>query len=696
MVIERIVKSACELCNQGCGVLIHLNDGHPTNIQGDPSDPVSWGALCIKGANSLDYLTNPLRLRSPLKRTGERGQGKWQKISWEEAFKTTAEKLAEIKNKFGPESVAFMRGGAKGYQDVYLARFANVFGSPNIASMAPLCFVPRSQASALTYGAIFFPDFENSPALILMWAVNTRNTAIGEWKRTTEALRKGSKLIVIDPWKTEFSGEAQVWVKPRPCSDLALALSMINVIINENLYDREFIEKYTIGFDKLKAHIQSYPPEKGTEITWVPADVIRQIARAYAASKPACLVWGNGIDNNINNFQTARALAILRTITGNLNKPGGNVEWSPSGILPKDSPELSLHPVLPPGVRAKRLNALDGILPINFYVQQQSIFNAIITGKPYPVKAAYIQGSNLLHSLADANNTHEALNKLDFLVAADLYMTPTAEIADIVLPVSMFLEINSLHEGEYVQAANIIQKVAQTGECRSDYQILAGLAESMGLGQYFKETDKELMDKVLKPAGLTWSEFEKVGSVSGAKQYRKHEKSGFSTPSHKVEIYSPRLAEWGFDPLPVYVEPPESPFSSPELTYEYPFVLTNHKLLCYQHARERYIEPLRKTRPEPIVHIQTDTAGKLGIKEGDWVYIQTIRGKVKQKANLVQDIDPRVIFGDFGWWFPEKDASTLHGWAESNLNILTRVEKPWGREMGTPSIRGIVCKISKI
>jgi len=199
----------------------------------------------------------------------------------------------------------------------------------------------------------------------------------------------------------------------------------------------------------------------------------------------------------------------------------------------------------------------------------------------------------------------------------------------------------------------------------------------------------------LEPSGITFDEFRRVGAVSGSKQYRKHEVVGFNTPSKKIELFSSRLAEWGFDPLPIYHEPPESPVSAPELGKRYPFVLTNHKLLYFKHSSDRMMETFRRAHPEPIVHIQTDTAKRLGVEEGDWVYIETLRGKIKEKANLVQAIDPRVIIADYGWWFPEKDAASLHGWAESNLNVLTYSGRPWGREMGTPTLRGIVCNVYK-
>lgn len=690
----RTVKSTCELCFQGCGVLIEMDGDRPVKVTGDPTDPVSRGAICIKGMSSLEYLDNPLRLRHPMKRVGARGEGKWREITWDEALDEVAAKLGEAKALFGPESVAFMRGAAKGYQDVYSSRFANAFGSPNVSSTSHVCFVCRANAQMLTYGTMMLPDYEYPPALILVWAVNTHNTASGEWKRTAEALGKGPKLIVIDPWESELAKMAHTWAKPRPCTDLALALAMINVIVTEGLYDKEFVDKWTIGFDKLREHVMAYAPEKVAEITWVPAEMIRQMARAYATTKPACLVLGNGIDNNINNFQTARAVAILRAITGNLGKPGSDIEWSEAAVVARGSPSLNAQEAVPPGVRTKWVSAGDGMMPIVHYALPQTIFSAILTGKPYPIRAVFVQGTNLLNSMPESKVTRQALEKVDFLVVSDLFMTPTAELADIVLPVTCFLELNSVHQGEYVQAANVVQKVAETPDCLTDYQVFEGLAKRMGLESYFK-SEKEMLDFLVGPSGVSFEEFRRIGAVSGSRMYRRHERVGFNTPSKKVELYSARLAEWGFDPLPVYHEPPESPVSAPELAKKYPFILTNHKVLPFQHSQGRMIGSLRQTHTDPIVHIQTEAAEKLGIKEGEWVYIETPQGRIVQRANLVPAIDPRVVIADYGWWFPEKDATTLHGWAESNLNILTYSGKPWGREMGTPTLRGIVCNVTK-
>ncbi|MDP2917760.1 MAG: molybdopterin-dependent oxidoreductase [Dehalococcoidia bacterium] len=692
---KEVVKSTCELCNSGCGVLVYMKDGKPVRVAGDPDSLVNRGVLCVKGMASLEYLYHPDRLKYPMKRAGKRGEGKWREISWDEALDTIASELTRIKNGYGAESVIFIRGCAKGYQDAYMERFANVFGTPNFANMASVCYNPRNMASTLTCGFMSTPDYEYPPACIVIWGLNCSETAIGEHWRATEALDRGSKLIVIDPVETGYAKRADIWVKPRPTTDLALALGLINVIVTENLYDKEFVDKWTSGFDKLVAHIKDYTPEKVAEITWVPADTIREVARFYATTKPACIAWGNGLDNNLNNYQCDRAIVILKAITGNLGRPGGDIEWTIPVTVGKYAPDLLQKDMVTPDMRAKGISAKTGMLPPISYALPQHIVKSLLTGEPYRLRAAYVQGASLLHTYTNVQETRKALENLEFMVAADFFKTPTVELADIALPVGIYLEINSLHVSEFSPTIGVIQKVANAGDTWSDYRIYAALAKRLGLGKHYGDDEEKMLDYLLKPSGLTFADLRKVGTLEGSKQYRKYEKSGFETPSRKVEIYSSQLEKWGFEPLPVWHEPPESPLSAPELAKEYPMVFTNRKKAPFPHSGGRQIATLRGNHPEPLVQIETDTAKKLGIADGDMVYIETKRGRIKQKAALSPNIHPRVIIIDYGWWFPEKPASELHGWADSNVNILTNNKPPFAREVGSALLRGYLCKVYK-
>jgi anaerobic selenocysteine-containing dehydrogenase len=692
-----VVNTACDLCSQYCGVLVHIKDGKVTSVAGNPDSPINKGMLCLKGKASLEYLYHPDRLKRPLRRIDERGNGKWEEISWDEALDCVAREFIKARDKDGAESVAVIRGARRGLQDDYMTRFANAFGTPNIVSASYVCSVPRKTASLLTCGYNTpCPDYEYPPACLVVWAANLPEAAFGDYIKATEALKKGTKLMVIDPIRTELAKKANLWLQLRPGSDLALALAMINVIVKQELFDKAFVRDWTVGFDQLKAHVQSYSPEKAEEITWVPAGKIIEAARFYALNKPASIRWGNGIDQGVNSFQTARAISILRAITGNLGVPGGELKWSRLAWPTASGPQMSLQNNIAMDKRQRRLGA-GHMLPIMFFALPQLITRAILEESSPPTHVIYVQSSNPILTQSHAQETYAAFKKVDFVVVADMFMTPTAALADIVLPVGgTYLEFDSLCESSYYPIVQVQQKVAQIGECWPDYKILSELAKKLGLGNYFWDSEEECLNAILKPTGLTFEDFRKIGILSCTKQYRGYEVGGFETPSGKVEIYSKRLKEWGFDPLPAYYEPTETPISAPEVVKDYPLVFTNWKSLAYRHSQGRQISSLRKSHPDPVVAIHPETASKLGIRDGDWVYIETKRGRIKQKATLISSVDPRVVAIDYGWWFPEKGQSELYGWKESNVNVLTDNKPPYNREMGSTSLRGGLCKVYKV
>jgi len=689
----KVVRSTCGFCYAGCGILVHVENGKPVKIEGDPESPVNKGLLCEKALASLEYLYHPERLRHPLKRKGNRGEGKWQRISWDEALDIVSERLQSAKKESGPESVVFIHGAAKGLQETYLRRFANVFGTPNLASMGHVCFLPRKFGSVMTFGYYPVGDYDYPPRCIMVWA--SHKSKIAEYQKTLDANKNGAKLIVIDPRSTQLARQADTWVRLRPGTDLALALGMINVIIKEELYDKSFVDEWTIGFDELKRHIEDYPPERVEEITWVEKGIIEDIARAYANTSPACIQMGNAFEHTINSFQTVRAISILKALTGNLSVPGGEVFRKPLPIPDRYAPELTLDDMLPEEKRRMRLGADNNFAPFYKYAHPPAVIKAISEGKPYPVRTAYVQGANLLVTYPNAKKVFEALMGFDFLVVADLFMTPTAALADIVLPAASYLEFDSIVNPPYYPVAQIQQKVAELEECWPDFKILNEMAKKMDLGEYFWEDECGFLDVILKPMGIDFDKFRERETLSGDKEYYHYKLKGFATASGKVELFSDQLREWGLDPLPVYYEPPETPSSNPELAKEYPLILTSWKSEYYRHSGHRHIKALRKYHAEPLVYIHPDTATELGITEGDWVWIATKKGRIKQKAVFSEEIDPRVVGVDYAWWFPEKGADQQYGWRESNINILTDDNPPYNRELGSTNLRGILCKVYK-
>lgn len=691
------IKSTCGLCAVGCGILVHLHDKRIVKIEGDPDNPLNKGKLCQKGMASLEYLFHPDRLTVPLKQKGNKGSDQWEKISWDEALETIASRLNEIKNQFGPEFVAFIHGAAKGLQDSYIARLAYAFGSPNVGWQGHVCFVPRVLASQLTYGFYAIPDYDYPPSCIIVWGKNLSSTLHHAYHRVKKAVQNGSKLIVIDPRPVHKAQKPDVWMQIRPGTDLALALGMIHVIINEKLFDSQFVEKWTFGFSFLKNSVMPFTPEKVQAITWIPAAKIKESARLYAKCRPAVIQWGNPIDHGLNNFQTARAICILRAITGNIGIPGGEIQPLKTPMHGRRSLELERWDKISPDTFKKNLNQNLHIIPKIKYIQPQCITKAILDKVPYEIRGAYIQGANPLLTYPNAQEAYRAMKKLHFLAVADMFMTPTTALADIVLPAASYLEYDSIVMSPYsYPITSIQQKILRTGTCQSDYEILRDLSYKLGLDDCFWSTEEECLDYCLKPAGLTFAEFRKRGLLHGKKGFRKFEKEGFSTNTGKVELFSKQLKDWGFDPLPKYIEPPNSCYCDPQMVDSFPLILTTWKHDPYRHSGGRQIQSLRKRQPEPLVWINPRTASKYGIKNDEWIYIETKKGKILQKTRLTEDIDHRVIGVDYGWWFPEKDPQQLYEWDKSNMNILTSCSPPYGPEMGTTNLRGVGCDIKKI
>mgnify|MGYP005843089819 CR=1 FL=1 len=686
--MDHITRTTCGICQIGCGVLANVADGRVTTIAGDPDHPLNKGALCPKGLASLEYLYHPQRLRQPMKRTGKRGEGKWRRVSWEEAIEFTGKNLVNIKDRFGPETIAFMRGAAKGVQDELLARFANLVGSPNFLSMGYVCFIPRHHASMLTYGHFPIPDIDHPSKTIIVWGENTSETLFHVNMRILRAQKNGAKVIVIDPVKTDDARKADLWLRVKPGTDLSLALGMIHVIVTQSLYDKAFVQHYTVGFDLLVSAVQHYTPECVSGITSIPADTIRNVAKIYATEKPSVIQWGNGIDHSPDNVQTARAICILRAITGNLGLPGGEIEWTRPSILPRGSASFSLHDRIPSEVRQRRLKGKEVLLPNVFYALQQNVLDAMIEGKPYPVRAGYVQGSNPLLSYPNAKKTYKALMALDFLAVSDMFLTPTAALADIVFPSVMYLEFDSIVAPPYsLPVVSVQQKVTRIPDCRSDFEVLSALSGKMGFGEDFWSSEEECLNMILEPAGITFDEFRNIGFLNGTKDIKRFEQSGFATPSGKVEIFSERLQGWGFDPLPVYREPVI------KVDSDYPLVLTTMKRAPYRHSGGKQVPSLRKLHPEPVVLVNPDTGHENSIDNDSWVTIETALGTINQKAIFDPALDPGVICCDYGWWNPDAPEQTLFGWQKSNLNILIEDDTTVGKEMGTPQLRGIPCRI---
>jgi len=687
-----IVKTYCaRMDHGGCGILAHVENGRITKIEGNPDSPLNRGTICAKGLAQIEKLNHPDRIKYPMKRKGERGKGKWERISWDEALETIAEKISEIIKEDGPRAISFAQGTPKGLELFLLLRLANLLNIPNISTPGNVCHMPRETASTLTCGFFPIPDYDHPPACVVVWGSNLFQTneegILGS--QLKRALDHGAKLIVIDPRKTAVASRADLWLQPRPGTDLALALGILRAIVDKDLYERAFVEGWTKGFPELKEHLQQYPLEKVSDITWISKEKIIEMAHLFSQTKPASIQWGNALEHNPSSFQCARALLILMAITGNLDTPGGNVNRpGPPIMRPGELVQIKKFPdkkekILSPEFR---LSTMMGFVP------SQLVVKAILTEKPYPIRMMYIQGGNPLLSYANSMETFEAMKKLHFLAVSEIFLTPTAQLADIVLPAATNFEFDDighfgLPHGFILARPKIVEPMEESWP---DSKILNELGKRLGYGQYFWKDMRECLDEILNPVGMTYDDFKSIGILKGKWEYRGYEKKGFNTPSGKVEIYSQQLKEWEYDPLPSYQDLPESP-----LLKEYPLIFTSAKDPFYFHSAYRNISSLRKLSPEPIVLIHPDTAAHLGIDEGDWVSVETKQGTIRQKAKLNTEIDPRVVVISFGWWFPERNDLELSGWKESNLNILTNNDPPYDPAIGSTSLRAVPCRISK-
>ena len=698
----RVLKSVCRSCHGGCGTLLHVTDGKLTKVVGDRDSPLNKGRLCPIGTATLDLVYHPDRLKHPLRRSGARGEGKWERISWDEALGEIAERLQTIKRDWGAEAIAMGTGTGR-HHIRWVSRFGHALGTPNWCEPGfAQCFHPRVNTTLLTFGDFPVCDFTSgtSPKCIVYWGHNpVISGPDGETRfNALESLESHPKIIVIDPRRTRLAKQADLWLQLRPGTDDALALAMLHTIIEERLHDAAFVAQWTHGFEALAQRVKACSPEWAAPITWVPAEKIRSAARLYAQTRPSMMEWGCAIEHTPNCIQTVRAVSMLPALTGNIDVPGGWVFGMKGlgrfpSLIENLSPEMSAKRL--GADRFKMLSGEGADLPA---AHIPTLLKAMREGVPYPVKAFLVFGNNTLTTYGNARQVHESLLKLDLLVVADLFMTPTAELADIVLPAAAWPELNQL-AGLPTIAANVVlaqQKAVQIGECKADEEIFIELARKMNLSLCTEPLDEVLEGQLANGCGITLSELRERGFHQPAFRYEKYKDGGFKTPTGKIELYATRLEAMGYDPLPYYQEPPESPLATPEVAKNFPLVLTTGaRISFFFNSEHRQLKQLRKAHPEPLVEIHPDTAEPLGIKNGDWVWIETLRGKIRQKARVTEEIDPRVIHVEHGWWFPEEQGPE-HGVWKSNANVLTSNSPPYDPAMGTYQLRALLCRVGPV
>lgn len=801
-IVRTTTWSAGPGCHGGCGVLAHIEGGKLVKIEGDSDHPWNHGRLCARALAMTQYVENPKRLRCPLKRVGARGEDRWEEISWDEAFDLIETKMKAIREEFGPESVIFSMGTGRDIGP-WICLLAYAYGSPNVmfALSGNACYSPRIAALDTIQGdyCVFdagqwFPERYKDPRFevpqcMVVWGYNINascpDNLFGHW--IIDLMKRGTKIISIDPRLSWFASRAKHWLPLRPGTDAALAMGFLNVIINEDLYDHEFLEKWTNGahlirldtgkllretdvkkdkgskdnflvwdsasgrvavwktadlafdpagacpaisgrwevpladgrsvpchtvWDAFCKEVQKYPLDRVADITRVPAEDIAKAARFYATSKPASIHWGVPIDMTPGITPLCQAIAALWALTGNLDVPGGNVYSrfafdAVAYALPGSEGVIRLRnkDQDKPRIGADRYGPFGRFI---WRTQTDLAIDQIFTEEPYPIKGLWIQTCNpLAGSGMDPKRWEEAIKKLDFVVAVDLFMTPTAQYADVVLPAATFLEKDGVRT--WWVPLQSINKAIRVDDCRPDIEINFELAKRFD-PDFKWETINDLFDEIIKPSGLSFKELQEKGWVFPPEghpscPYHRHEKGllradrkpGFQTPTGRFELYATLREEWGLEPLPHHEEPPFTPVSRPDLAKEYPLILsTGRRSPVYFHAEHRMIPWLRRIDPDPVVEIHPDTAAEKGIGNGEWVWVENWQGRAKFKAKVTPIVPRWMVMAAHGWWFPEKDgaAPDLYGVWESNINLLLPMNAQGKDGLGAP-IKHSMCKICK-
>ncbi len=689
-----IKKTICAICESGsssCGINAYVKDGKVIKVEGMGSFPQNRGTLCSKGAASRQYIYNKDRLMAPMKRTGPRGSGRFKAISWEEAYSEIAGKLLSIKAESGPESVVFGVGYTKWLRP-FAQRLGISFGTPNFATESSTCFYATVIAAKLTYGRWGGPDVKHSDCLML-WSKNAFNSSTPGAKKLIAARKRGLKIIEVSPVVTHQTRYADIRLGLRPGTDGALALGMAHVIIRENRFDKDFISRWTLGFDEYKALVQEFTPERTQAITGVPAEKIVAAARLFAGARAGSIMTSaSPTVHHTNGVQNHRAIICLSGLTGNYDVPGGNYVMPESWlhvstaiptrqrefIFPKPLDEL------PPRVGQEQFPLWCRMVN---EAQAMALPEQLASGKPYPIRALVAFGYN--QRMWPGNDALLAgLDQLDLFVNVDLFMTDTARQADILLPACTSFERSELriYPGNHVIYTQ--PAIEPLGQSKPDSDIIFDLARRIAPDDPLMSQGYEAcLDWILEPSGLTLEQLKQHPAGLTVENlenppFRKYETNGFPTPSGKMEFTSTDLKEAGLDPLPVYQEPALSPVSAPEAAQKFPLVLgTGIRVPMYVHSRTFRNAWDRSLLPHPTVLMNPEDAAQRGIGNNDDVILSTHRGQVAVKAQITATLGPGLV-------------NMFHGWPEIEVNQM--IDPDYLDPIsGFPGFKSLLCEIKK-
>jgi len=678
-------RTICGFCHAACGLVVKIGDHGIEHVAGDPEHPSNRGYICPKAYAAKEVVESPDRLTMPLRKTA----GGFKPISWDDALDFAAVKLTTIRKQYGPFSLVRNNGAPVNYE----ARdgfqyFLHAYGSPNNTGASNTCHVPRVTGWAAVVGGEPEPDVDRA-RLLIFWAANPLATErFGSYcsyngfnQILARAKARGTHIVVVDPVPSEIVAHADQWIALKPGTDTALGLAMIHVIINEGLYDKEFVAGYSLGFEELKQHVRPFTPAWAASITGLDEQVIAEFARLLATRGPVAIREGNGLDMYCNVVDAARTVAILVALTGNLDTPGGNVflPFAKQAVLPKVSQQKRI-----------RYQQFPLFRELPFPAVKESLLNE----EDYRPRAMIVHHSNPVLIQANQKRTQQVLEKLDFLMVDDVFMTATAQIADLVLPATSPMErygyrAYSSFERGFVALGRPVADAP--GQARDVYWMEYELARRMGIGGDYPFKDSHSwLEHMLKPSGITLEQLEREQIVyaTSAPEYRKYQKNGFQTPSGKVEFVSQSFKALGYPELPIYTEPTGAPVPKPALSNPaLPLQCTSRKPSQFVHTKFRNIKTLTKSYPEPVLWVSPQDAAERGICESDMVELSSAQGRVVVRAKLKAGLRPGLVTMDFGWGNP------TDGLASSNL--LTD-DSVWSPFSGTHAQRLFACEVTKM
>jgi thiosulfate reductase/polysulfide reductase chain A len=686
---EKEVATTCEMCVNKCSVIAVVENGVIRKLNPNPENPKSRSMLCARGNAGLQQVYDPARLKRPLIRAGERGEGKWRPVSWDEAWDFAASKLAEVKTKYGPQGSLW--SSTESFQEIFFKNLASSFGSPNIMRHATLCLSSVNLAYSLTFGTVPSFDLLNSKYIIMSGANRLESFITPDTMDLIESAEtRKAKLIYLDPRFTVTASKADEWYPIRPGTDTAFMLALLNVIVSEGRYDKEFVNTYTVGFDKLAEHVKPFTAEWAEQETEISARDIVRIAREFSDAAPRAVYYaGRRSSWYRDDFQMRRAQAILNAVVGNWDRQGGAV---PNGKIALG--EYLFFPWDDPS--ALRVDEMDKNFPLaakgdGAYLKLRE---NVIAGKPYPVKAWMIHKQDPLNALPDQARTLEMLRQMDFVGVVDIQMSDTAWFADVIFPESTYLErqdpvevLNGISP-VVVFRQPVIQPLHDT---RPTLEIVQGLAKRLGLSQYFDFTIEQWVEAQVKELPLERPlEYLRKHGVYVPPDFPKYGTTltpdhRFITKSGKIELFSERLQENGYEPLPVYRAPAQPPPGK--------FRLVPGRRAYFTHANSTNNPWLNQFAPENSLWINPAPASDLGISEGDAVEVASTVGKVRLKARVTQEIRPDCVFMLHGYGKKSKWQRLVAEKGGSDAELL---ETAWDKVSGNSSLHETFVTVRKV